>query len=150
VALLPLSIEIQPSSLRFVHPNPHVACHTRMPKGLEVINDRDTLFPSEPTRKLASDLTIKTPRGLDLHLILVLFLDTLLFDWPCANGRTCVEFCGEVATLCLYSPSFVHRRHFYCKYTQCVALVASSKDELKTQTSIYVLAILHSLVKKSK
>lgn len=21
-----------------------------------------------------------------------MFLDTLLFGWPCANGRTCVEF----------------------------------------------------------
>lgn len=30
--------------------------------------------------------------------LLVMFLDTLLFDWPCKNGRTCVEFCGEVAT----------------------------------------------------
>lgn len=48
----------------------------------------DTPCPSEPARKLVSDLAIKTPRGHDLHLLLVMFLDTLLIDWPCANGRT--------------------------------------------------------------
>lgn len=133
--MLPRSTEIQPLSLRFVPPNPHVACHTRMPQGLEVKTRGTRPCPSEE----ASGLAIKTPRGTDLHLVLVMFLDALLIDWPCAIGRPCVEFCGEVATRCLCPPKFCARTTLLrkdtrlCIYTQCVTLVASSKSELKTQ-----------------
>jgi len=64
--LLPRSTEIQPLSLRFVPPNPHVAYHTREPKGLKVINAKGGGVCYALERK---DLAIKTPRGPDLHYL---------------------------------------------------------------------------------